>query len=195
MPRPRPTTARTPWMVLTGPAGAGKTTIGHEIAARTGRPFVDLDATGEEYYAEAGWSLTRLRDRITAVGRLTAEAEWEPARAHAVARATTDHPDAVLALGAGHTTYTDHRHTATVRTTLRRCPNVVRLLPSPDRETSLAVLRERCWATKGHSWLIDGHDFLAQWLDDHTTERIATRTLYTGDETPTETAARLLRSS
>ncbi|MCZ7417112.1 MULTISPECIES: AAA family ATPase [unclassified Streptomyces] len=33
-----------PWMVLIGPAGTGKTTIGREVAAKTHRPFVDPDA-------------------------------------------------------------------------------------------------------------------------------------------------------
>ncbi|MFE5689937.1 AAA family ATPase [Streptomyces sp. NPDC056512] len=38
-------------MVLIGPAGTGKTTLGREIAGRAQRPFVDLDAAAEEYYA------------------------------------------------------------------------------------------------------------------------------------------------
>ncbi|MGY0018894.1 shikimate kinase [Streptomyces sp. YJ-C3] len=185
-------TAAAPWMVLVGPAGAGKTVLGREIAARTRRPFVDLDAVADGYYAQVGWSLDRLRERIAAVGRLAAEAEWEPARAHAVACAVADHPDAVIALGAGHTSYTDPRHLATARTALSRCREVVRVLPSADRETALAVLRQRCTADKGRSWIVDGHDFLAHWLDDPGAGPVTTRTVHTGDETPDRTATRLL---
>ncbi|MFG2886490.1 shikimate kinase [Streptomyces sp. NPDC048297] len=184
-----------PWMVLIGPAGTGKTTLGQEIAARTQRPFVDLDAVADGYYAEVGWSIAELRERITAVGRLAAEAEWEPARAHAVARAVADHPGAVVALGAGHTSYTDARQLAAVRTALSSCPDIVLLLPSPDRETSLSVLRQRCAVGKGRSWIIDGHDFLAHWLDDQGTRLIATRTFHTLDETPARSATRLLRGT
>ncbi|WP_406430385.1 AAA family ATPase [Streptomyces sp. NBC_00631] len=191
----RPTPIEAPWMVLVGPAGTGKTTLGREIAARTQRPFVDLDAAADGYYAEAGWSIDKLRERITAVGRLAAEAEWEPARAHAVARAVADHPDAVMALGAGHTSYTDHQNLVTVRTALSRCRDVVRLLPSPNRDVSLTVLRRRCTASKGRSWIIDGHDYLAHWLDDPGTEQVATRTIYTRDETPAQITARLLGRS
>jgi hypothetical protein len=54
-------------------------------------------------------------------------------------------------------------------------------------------LRQRCTESKGRTWIIDGHDFLARWLDDHGTKRVATRTVYTLDETPAQTAARLLR--
>ncbi|MFF4524525.1 shikimate kinase [Streptomyces bluensis] len=191
----RPTPTEVPWMVLIGPAGTGKSTLGQEIAARTQRPFVDLDAVADGYYAEVGWSIATLRERIAAVGRLAAEAEWEPARAHAVARAVADNPGAVIALGAGHTSYTDDQQLATVRTALSCCPDVIRLLPSPDRETSLNVLRQRCAVSKGRSWIIDGHDFLAHWLDDHGIQLVAKRTIYTLDETPTQTAARLLRDS
>ncbi|WP_030989875.1 hypothetical protein [Streptomyces sp. NRRL WC-3744] len=152
-------------------------------------------AAADGYYAEAGWSIGKLRERIAAAGRLAAETEWEAARAYAVARAVTDHPDAVIALGAGHTSYTDHHHLVTVRTALRRCPDVVRLLPSPDREISLSVLRRRCIGSKGRSWIIDGHGFLARWLDDPGAEQVATRTIYTHDETPAQITARLLQSS
>lgn len=180
-------------MVLVGPAGTGKTTLGREIAAKTRRAFVDLDAVGDAYYAQVGWSMDRLRERIADIGRLAAEREWEPARAHAVAGVVADHPDAVIALGAGHTSYTDQQYLATVRTALERCRDVVRILPSTHRDTSLTALRRRCTADKGRTWIIDGHDFLAHWLDDPGTQLVATRTIYTGDETPDQTAARLLQ--
>ncbi|MFF3942119.1 shikimate kinase [Streptomyces phaeofaciens] len=185
--------AAAPLMVLIGPAGAGKTTLGREVAARAGVPFVDLDAVGDRYYAEVGWSVARVRERIDAVGRLAAETEWEPARAHAVARVVADRPGAVVALGAGHTSYTDPAALATARAALARCRDVVRLLPSPDRTVSLAVLRRRCAETRGSAWIVDGHDFLAQWLDDPAVRRMATRTVHTGEEPPGRTAERLLR--
>ncbi|MFL6072056.1 MAG: shikimate kinase [Mycobacteriales bacterium] len=186
----RPAAPDGPWMVLVGPAGTGKTTLGREVAAKTRRPFVDLDAVADPYYGEVSWSIDRLRERIAAVGRLAAETEWEPARAHAVTRVVADHPGAVIALGAGHTSYTDDARLAAVRAVLERCRDVVRILPWPDRTRSLAVLRERCLASKGRTWVIDGHDFLAHWLDEPGTP--ATRTVYTRDETPTQTIDRLL---
>ncbi|GIL37698.1 shikimate kinase [Phycicoccus sp. DTK01] len=176
-----------------GPAGAGKTTVGREVASMTDRPFVDLDEIADRYYAEVGWSLTRLRARIAAVGRRAAETEWEPARAHAVPRAVADHPGSVLALGAGHTSYADAGQLATVRAALSRSPDVVRLLPSTDRATSLDVLRQRCLTGKDRSWIIDGHDFLAQWLDDPGADLLPTRTVHTSDETVAGTARLLIR--
>src|SRR4051794_9165180 len=47
---------------------------------------------------------------------------------------------------------------------------VSRHRPSPARPPhhakSLAILRQRCIDSKGRSWVADGHDFLAQWLED-----------------------------
>jgi shikimate kinase len=181
-----------PWLALIGPAGAGKTTLGELVAHRTRRTFVDIDAVAEPYYAEVGWSLDKFRDRIAIVGRVAAETQWEPARAHAVARTVDDHPDAVVALGAGHTSYTNASHADVAFAALRRCAQVLLVHPSPDRDTSLAVLRERCLATKGRPWIVDGHDFLAGWLDDPGPRQAATRTLHTGDDSPAQTADRLL---
>lgn len=181
-----------PRLVLIGPPATGKSTLGALLAAKLHVPFVDLDAVGGPYYAEAGWSIAKVVERIDAVGRLAAEIEWEPARAHAVTRVLAEHPDAVIALGVGHTSYTDPDHRETVRAALKLCPDVLHILPSPDRAVSLDVLRQRCIADKGGPWIADGHDFLAAWLDDPTPRLAATRTVYTLDQTPDEVVDRLV---
>ncbi|MFF2213141.1 hypothetical protein [Streptomyces antibioticus] len=57
---------------------------------------------------------------------------------------------------------------------------------------SLNVLRRRCEADKGCSWVVDGHDFLAHWLDDPGARLVATRTVHTGGESPGQIAGRLI---
>lgn len=180
-----------PPLVLIGPAAAGKSTVGRLTAALLDLPFVDLDDVGGTYYAEVGWSIDRLLQRTGRVGRVAAEREWEPARAHAVSRAVQDHPSAVLALGAGHTSYTDPGCFAEVRTALTGAKHVKLLLPSADRGTALAELRRRSLASKGTDWTSAGHDFLAEWLDDPGTRSLATGVVLTGQAEPAVTAARL----
>jgi hypothetical protein len=182
---------RPPAVVLVGPPAAGKSTLGELVAARLGVPFVDIDEVGDRYYAEAGWSVARLVERVAVVGRLAAEREWEPARAHAVRRVLADHPGAVVSLGAGHTAFTDPGHLATVRAALADVPHVVLVLPSADRDAALAELRRRCVATKGTDWVRDGHDLLAAWLDDPGTRSLATSTFVTGVRRPSLAAAHL----
>ncbi|MGW7243741.1 hypothetical protein [Streptomyces sp. NPDC054804] len=53
--------------------------------------------------------------------------------------------------------------------------------------------QQRRTASKSRSWIVAGHDFLAHWLDDRGTKLVATRTIFTRYETPTQTTARLLR--
>ncbi len=179
-------------MVLIGPAATGKSTLGAIVAASTGRPFVDIDEIGAAYYAEAGWSMDRLRAHVEAVGRVRAEREWEPARAHAVRRAVADHPGAVLSLGAGHSNYTDPALFDEVRKALGVVEHVVLVLPSPDQDRSVAVLRERSLATKQTGWVTeDGHDFLAEWVRDRGNADLATVILHTDGEDPPASARRL----
>jgi hypothetical protein len=85
----------------------------------------------------------------------------------------------VLALGAGHTSYTSSEHRTTVATALAGA-HVVYLEPFHDRDRSLDELRRRCEATKGTTWVSDGHDFLARWLDDPWTRGLAADVVRTG---------------
>ncbi|MFR9675961.1 shikimate kinase [Streptomyces sp. TR02-1] len=178
-----------PLLVLIGPAATGKTTLGRGVAAALGCSFVDLDVVGDSYYAEVGWSIARVVERVGIVGRLAAEREWEHARAHAVQRVIEDHPRTVIALGAGHTSFTNRDHAARARVALGRCPSVHMVLPSSDRDEALAVLRKRAISSKGTDWTVDGHDFLAEWLDDRVSHAMATRTVYTAGETPQQSIA------
>lgn len=183
----------TPWMVLIGPAAAGKSTLGAALASATDRPFVDVDALGEAYYAEAGWTMTRLRDRIRAVGRVAAEREWEVARAHAVERVVGDHPGAIVALGAGHSHYTRPELFERVRAALRPVAHVVLVLPSGDPERSVDVLRRRSVAEKGTDWIsADGHDFLREWVCHPGNEVLATTVVHTDGQEPAQSVSRLL---
>lgn len=169
-----------PALLLIGPAAAGKSTLGEPLARRLGLPFVDLDAVAEPYYEEVGWSLDRLVQEIDSVGRYRAEVAWEPARLHAVRRALRDHPDTVLALGAGHTTYTAQSRQRELSEALAPVPHVVFCEPFRDREESLRELRRRSVESKQTTWISDGHDFLAEWLDDPVPRALADLVLHTG---------------
>lgn len=80
-------------IVLAGFMGAGKTTVGRELAARLGLPFVDVDSTIE---GRAGTSIAELfeRDGEAAFRRIESETTLEVLRG----------PDAVVALGGGAVT-------------------------------------------------------------------------------------------
>jgi shikimate kinase len=79
-----------PWVVLVGPPGAGKTTVGRHLAESSGRPFRDTDADVE---SAAGMTVA---DIFVEHG----EAHFRALERAAVAAALDGH-DGVLALGGG----------------------------------------------------------------------------------------------
>lgn len=179
-------------LILIGPAATGKSTLGQIIASRLTVPFVDIDEVAEPYYKETGWSLEQLSYRSSLVGRVAAEREWEVARAHAVTRVLEDYLGAVIAMGAGHTSYKNERHFQRVQNALKEMPCVLLVLPSGDRAEALTTLRNRSLSSKGTDWVNSGHDFLAEWLDDKGTRVLATEIIITGNEVPEATAERIV---
>lgn len=179
--------------VLIGPLAAGKTTVGRILADRLSRAFVDIDDIAWTYTREVGWDLDRLLARDRAVGWADAEREWEVARAHALRRTVEDHPGAIIALGAAYTCYTDPTHARTASKALSQVGHVVHLRPSPDAARSVEVLRRRAARARGRDWIIEGHDFIAEWVAHPLNHQVATKTVYTEHDTPEQTGELLVR--
>lgn len=177
--------------VVIGPPGAGKSTVGALLAGLSGRVFLDADEHAAPSYARVGWSVARLRERAEQVGFTRAHAEFEPALVAAVVDLVAAHPDAVLALGAGHTHLVDQDLFDQVATALAAADHVVALRPSLDLAASRQVLAARCTASKGHQWQVDGVDWLARWLGDGRDEQLATHVVHTGGERAPATAQRI----
>lgn len=170
-------------VVLIGPVCVGKTTLLPLLASRLDRPSVDLDDVAEPYYEEVGRSREKLNVIGAQRGDLGAYLWWQEAHPHAVRRVVEDHPDAVIALGAGHTTYTDAGLFEEVRSLLQPCATVL-LLPSRDNEESLRLLRQRAIALNGMDWVMDGVDVLEQWVAGEQNRLLASVTIYTDGLTP-----------
>jgi len=133
-----------------------------------------------------------VRQRLQAEqGFLASYREWWPALAHATERLMAEHGQGILDLGAGHTHYEDDHLFARVRRVLAPCPNVVFLLPSPDLDRSVRILRERSIAERGADWIADGYDFIEHWVKDSCNHDLATMTVYTEGRTPQETCAEI----
>ena len=174
-------------VVLIGPVCAGKSTLLPLISARLGRPSVDLDDVAEAYYEAVG----RSRDALNVIGAergdLGAYVWWQGGHPHAVRRVLEDHPDAVIALGAGHTTYSDTQLFEEVRSLLAPCATVL-VLPSRDDQESVRVLRQRAIERNGGDWIMDGVDILQQWVSGEQNRLLASVTVFTEGRSPEELA-------
>ncbi len=175
-------------LVLIGPPGAGKSTVGPLVASALDVPFVDTDQASVAYYEEAGWPLSRFARRIEDDGYERAHLAWEEALAYAVPRLFRDYPEAVVALGAGHTHVSTAARRAIIRQALEE-RTVILLRPTRDPAASIVELRSRCVAGKGRDWIRDGVDWLDRWSRDGRDDELATQLVYTSGRSPTQVAS------
>ena len=184
-------TSRVRQVLLIGPVCAGKTSVLPFVATGLGTSGVDLDEVAETYYEEVGYGRSRLHEVGAQLGDLGAYRWWQGGHPHAVRRVLEDHRDAVIALGAGHTVFVDPVLQAEVSELLRP-HTVVLLLPSPDLEESVRVVRQRALDTRGMSWIMDGHDVIDEWIKGPQNAQLADVTVFAGDRSPAEIAHEVL---
>lgn len=132
-----------PEVFLIGPMGAGKSTLGKLVAEQLGRPQVSLDDIRWDYYKEIGYDKTVQREIKEREGFAGVYRYWKRFEAYAVERALQDHHGCVMDFGAGHSVQENAADFARIQAVLAPYPNVVLLLPSPDLDEAIAILRAR----------------------------------------------------
>lgn len=178
-----------PLVILIGPIGTGKSTLGKLLAERLDRPQVSLDQIRWDYYKEIGYDEAVQREIGEREGFAGVYRYWKRFEAHAVARALQDHQTCVLDFGAGHSVYEDETLFAQVQGLLAPQPNIVLILPSPNVEESVAILKAR------NTPKIENVP-ITRYLVTHPAFRtLATQILYTQGQTPAESCAEILASA
>ena len=176
-------------VILIGPLGAGKTTVGQLLAEKLGLPFCSVDQVREYYYQKVGYDPT-FAARIAASdqGIQGVLRYSNPFEAQMVQEILADY-HGVIDFGASNTVYEDKDLFARVENALVSYHNVILLLPSPDLEESDELLKRRLtqMLTGAGKEFTDELFELNEYFVRHpSNHRLAKLVIYTKGKTPEE---------
>ena len=175
-------------IILIGPVRTGKSTLGKLLSETLGRPQISLDVLRWKYYQEIGYDAALAKSFRQRGGFLALALYWHLFDAHAIERVLAEHSDCVFDFGAGAGTSESREHMARVRLALAPYPNVVLLLPSPDTEETLQILKAR--DTDPPTDL--NFDFNRHFLERGFYQQLAKHTVFTKGRLPEETRDEIL---
>lgn len=181
-------------IIFIGSVCAGKSTQGKLVAKAIDRESISLDIVANKYYKAAGFTWSEFAKIKQENGFLEAYRQLKPFEAEAVRQTLRDYPDCVIDFGAGHSYYEDDTLFKSVREAMSEYANVIFLLPSPDLDRSISVLRERSIRQRGWNWICDGYDFIERWIKGGCNHHLATIKIYTEGKTPEETKDEILQA-
>ncbi|MGB3292777.1 MAG: shikimate kinase [Phormidesmis sp.] len=174
-------------IVLIGPIGAGKSTIGERLAAQLECPQCSMDDYRWGYYKEIGYDEAIAKQKREAGGLWAVGQYWKPFEAYAVERLLSEHRHCVIDFGAGHSVYEEKALFRRVARALSPYPNIVLLLPSADIEESIQILNERNKDEPADCMKVNEH-----FVRHPANSRLAKFVVYTKGKTPAETCQEIL---
>jgi shikimate kinase len=177
-------------IILIGPIGVGKSTIGALLARKLGVSRVSLDEVRFKYYRQIGYD-EMLAERIgREQGFRALYSYWKPFEAYAVERVLAEFSDCVIDFGAGHSVYEDEALFARVRHALQPYANVVLLLPCANLDESVRILRARHGEYTSHG--MDFHEHFVKHSFNHALAKVV---VYTNEKTPAEACDEILKKT
>lgn len=174
-------------IILIGPIGAGKSTVGSLIASKFGLAQYSMDDRRWDYYKEIGYDEELAKNKRQTEGFWGIYQYWKPFETYAVERLLSEHQQCVIDFGAGHSVYEDAVLFQRVKQVLLPYPNVVLLLPSPNLDESVKILNER------NKYVPDGTNINEHFVRHNSNYQLAKFTVYTQDKTPKETCDNILK--
>lgn len=185
-----------PTIILIGPLGAGKTTVGGLLAAKLSLPFCSVDTVRVEYYRTAGYE-EEVASRIAASDRgLQGVIRYsKPFEARMVEQVLADH-FGVIDFGASNSVYEEPELFDRVERALASYPHVILLLPSPDPDESAEILRGRLTRMlneAGKDYSDELFELNEVFIQHPSNTRLAKLVVYTKEKTPEQICDEILQ--
>lgn len=174
-------------IILIGPMGAGKSTIGEILAQKLGLPQVSMDRVRFDYYAEAGWGTQEQKETFETEGVAGYYRRWRQFRLLVVERILKENQNCVIDFGCGHSVYEEDADLERACELLAPYANVILLMPSPDLDESVAILRQQ------NTLQINGMEANRFLMTHPSNQELAKLVVYTKGKTPSETKDEILQ--
>lgn len=168
-------------IILIGPVGAGKSTIGEMLSSKLNMPQCSMDKIRRSIYDEIGYDQELVKQIDEKEGFLGVYRYWKPFEAYAVKTVLARYQGYIHDFGAGHSVYEDPKLFEEVKKALDDYINVVLLLPSPDKERSRKILFKR-----------KGFEFNYLFIDNPSNEKLAKIVIYTEGKTEEDVCNEIL---
>ncbi|WP_438464410.1 shikimate kinase [Marinomonas sp. PE14-40] len=172
-------------IVLIGPMGVGKSTIGKLLASHLKLPQKSMDEYRWDYYKEIGYDQAYARELDQTEGGLSVYRYWKQFEIHAVERLLEEHNNCVIDFGAGHSVYEDDAYLQRAKAALKPFQYVILLLPSPDKALCIKHLNG--------DEIDEDAELNRHFIEHKSNYELATHIVYTEGATPDETLAEVLK--
>jgi shikimate kinase len=175
-------------IILIGPINAGKSTVAELLAERLSMPLYSLDAEAQQYAVPLGYDI----EQYNSMKEENLVAAYEYRRGFyddLVMQFLKAHDQGILDFGAGHPVVSDPRKQQRINDALKPYQNIFLLMPMPDVQESLAILRQRNAVTPGQTDLNE----LYFKNGNKTFWEIAKHVVYTEGKTPAQTCEEIVK--
>lgn len=182
-------------IILIGPIGAGKSTIGRLLAEKLELPLCSIDNVRALYYAKLGYDQA-LAEQIAAEQGIQGVLRYaEPFDAQMITMVLADYPHSLIDFGASNSIYNDQDILAQVENILTPYPYVILLLPSPDLAESAEILQERLiqmLTAAGKTFTDELFALNSYFIQHPANQRLAKQVVYAKGKTPETICAEIV---
>ena len=139
-----------------------------------------MDELRWDYYKEIGWEANKQRQIKEREGFAGVYRYWKRFLIYSLERLLSEYSNCVIDFGAGNSVYEDNDEFARASQLLSPYKNVVLLLPSPDLDESVEILKQRNQIT------INGVEINSFFMTHASNQKLAKQVIYTNGKTPDE---------